>query len=55
MLLKNSLNRFCREEKQKTIDDVENLYNTRQKVVKMYNDYAKNMSRNIYESKQKGT
>ena len=21
----------------------------------MYNDYAKNMSRNIYESKQKGT
>ena len=24
-------------------------------MVKIYNDYAKNMSRNIYESKQKGT
>ena len=27
------------EEQQKTIDNIENLYNTRQKVVKMYNDY----------------
>ena len=43
------------EEQQKTIDNIENLYNTRQKVVKIYNDYAKNISRNIYESKQKGT
>ena len=43
------------KEQQKTIDNVENIYNSRQEVVKMYNDYAKNMSRNIYESKQKGT
>ena len=43
------------EEQQKTIDNVENLYNARQEIVKMYNNYAKNISRNIYESKQKGT
>ena len=43
------------KEKQKTINNATNLYNTRQEVVKMFNDYAKNMSRNIYESKQKGT
>ena len=43
------------EEQQKTIDNIENLYNSRQEVVKMFNDYAKNISRNIYESKQKGT
>ena len=43
------------EKQQKTIDNIENLYNTRQKIVKIYNDYAKNTSRNIYESKQKGT
>ena len=43
------------EKQKKTIDNVENIYNKRQKIVKMYNDYAKNMSRNIYESKQKGT
>ena len=27
----------------------------RQEVVKMFNDYARNMSRNIYNSKQEGT
>ena len=44
------------EEQQKTIDNVEKLYNVRQEIVKMFNDYAKNMSKNIYESKQqKGT
>ena len=43
------------EEKEKTINNTTNLYNSRQEVVKMFNDYAKNMSRNIYESKQKGT
>ena len=37
------------EEQQKTIDKIQNLYNSRQEVVKMFNDYAKNMSRNIYE------
>ena len=35
-----------------TIRNIENLYNSREKVVKMFNDYPKNISRNIYESKQ---
>ena len=35
-----------------TIERVENLYESREEVVKMFNDYAKNMSRNINESKQ---
>ena len=43
------------EEQEKTINNTTNLYNSRQEVVKMFNDYAKNMSRSIYESKQKGT
>ena len=43
------------KEKKKTINNATNLYNTRKKIVKMFNDYAKNMSRNIYESKLKGT
>ena len=43
------------EEQQNTIDNIENLYNSREEVVKMFNDYAKNMSRNIYDSKQKET
>ena len=36
----------------KTIDNIKNLYNSREEVVRMFNDYAKNMSRNIYDSKQ---
>ena len=40
---------------QNTIDNIENLYNSRQEVVKMFNDYARNMSRNIFYSKQEGT
>ena len=39
------------EEQKKTIDNIKNLYNSRQEVVKMFNDYARNMSRNIYDSK----
>ena len=35
-----------------TIDNITNPYNSRAEVVRMYNDYAKNMSRNIYDSKQ---
>ena len=42
------------EEQKKTINNIKNLYNSRQEVFKMFNDYAKNMSRNIYESKQGG-
>ena len=49
----NSKNRS--EEQQDTIDNIENLYNSRQEVVKMFNNYARNMSRNIYDSKQEGT
>ena len=40
------------EEQKKTINNIGNLYDSRQKVVKMFNDYAKNMSRKIYDSKQ---
>ena len=43
------------EEQKKTIDNIKNLYNSRQEVVKMFNDYSRNMSRNIYDSKQEGT
>ena len=43
------------EERNKTIDIIKNLYNSREEVVKMFNDYASNISRNIYDSKQEGT
>ena len=40
------------EEQTKTIDNIKSLYNSRKEVVQMFNDHAKNMSRNIYDSKQ---
>ena len=40
------------EEQQNAIDNIENLYNSRQEVVKMFNVYARNMSRNIYDSRR---
>ena len=43
------------EEQKKTIDNIKNLYNLREEVVKIFNDYARNMPRNIYDSKQEGT
>ena len=43
------------EEQKKTIDNIKILYNSREKVAKMFNDYARNMSRNVYDSKQEGT
>ena len=43
------------EDQKKTIDKIKNLYNSRQEVVKIFNDYARNMSRNIYDPKQEGT
>ena len=43
------------EEQKKTIDNIKNLYNSREDIVKMFNDYARNMSRNIYDSKQEAT
>ena len=43
------------EEQQNTIDNIENLYNSREEVIKMFNDYARNKYRNIYDSKQEVT
>ena len=40
------------EEQEKTINNIKNLYDSREKVVQLFNDYAKNMSRNIYDLKQ---
>ena len=34
------------------INDITNLYNSREEVIRMFNDYAENMSRNICDSKQ---
>ena len=39
-------------QQKKTLNNIDNLYNSREEVVKMFNDYAKNMSKNIYDSKQ---
>ena len=46
--------RYKSEEQKNTIDNIKNLYNSREKVVKMFSDYTRNMSRNIYDSKQEG-
>ena len=43
------------EERKNTIDNIKNLYNSREEVVKMFNNYGSNMTRNIYDSKQEGT
>ena len=40
-------------EEQNNVINVTNLYESREKVVQMFKNYAKNMSRNIYESKQR--
>ena len=40
------------EEQEKTINNIKNLYDSRENVVQLFNDYAKNMSRNIYDLKQ---
>ena len=39
-------------EQKKTINNINNLYNSREKFVQMFHDYGKNMSKNIYESKE---
>ena len=46
---RNPKNRL--EEQNNVINNVTNLYESREKVVQMFNNYAKNMSRNNYESK----
>ena len=43
------------EEQKKIIDNIKNLYNSKQEVVRMCSDYARNTFRNIYDSKQEGT
>ena len=43
------------EEQQKAIDNIKNLYNSREEAIKMFNDYARKISRNIYDSEQEGT
>ena len=35
-----------------TINHIKNLSNSREEVVRMFNDYAKSIAKNIYESKQ---
>ena len=40
------------QEQKKIINNIKILYNSSEEVVRMFNDYAKNMSRNIYDSKQ---
>ena len=42
-------------EQEKTINNIEYLYKSREEVVKMFNNYARNMSRNVYDSKQEGS
>ena len=34
------------------INNIDNLYNSREEVFRIFNNYAKSMSRNIYDSKQ---
>ena len=43
------------EEQQKTTDNIENLYKSRQKVVDMFNNYSKNVFKSIHEAKHEGT
>ena len=38
--------------KTKSINNIKNLYTSREELVRMFNDYAKNVSRNIYYSRQ---
>ena len=40
------------QERKKTINNIKNLHNSREEVAHIFNDYAKNMSRNIYDLKQ---
>ena len=40
------------QEQKNAINNIKNLYNSREKVVQIFNDYAKNMSGNIYDSRQ---
>ena len=39
--------------KKKIINNIKNLYNSREEVFRMFNHYAQILSRNIYDSKQR--
>ena len=38
------------DEQRKTVDNIKNLHVSREKVIHLFNDYAQNMSKNIYKS-----
>ena len=40
------------QEQKRAINNIKNLYNSREGVIQVFNDFVKNMSRNIYDSKQ---
>ena len=42
------------EKQQETIDNIENLYKSRQELVNMFNNYAKNVSKSIHKAKHEG-
>ena len=42
-------------EQKNTIDNIRNLYNSREEAARIFNDYTKKIFRNIYDSKQKLT
>ena len=42
------------EKQQETINNVENLYKSRQEGVNMFNNYARNMSKSIHKAKHEG-
>ena len=50
--INQGLGRNKSPEELNTIKNINKFYKLREEAVKMFNDYSKNMSRNIYESKQ---
>ena len=42
------------EKQQETINNIGNLYKSRQEVVNMFNNYAKNVSKSIHKAKREG-
>ena len=42
------------EKQQERVDNIENLYKSRQEVVKMFNNYVKNVFKSIREAKHEG-
>ena len=50
--IKQGLTYYKSPEQLDTIQNIKNLYESRENVVQMFNNYTKNMSINNYESKQ---